>query len=300
MSTGGVVPPGLQPPFQQIQQEFQQGNLQQMALQIQQQGQAQDPNYPLSVDDIVSQLQYLKDNGISLNQGMVDNLDAGEPALTTPPADPGGGGGGVVQQTGAAMQSNPWLNANPYAVLNMVMLDLAFEMAQAKLEEGLQASTTIMDMTSMAADIAQTDIEIGQTEFESDVVSGCMQLAGGLASIAGGIASMSPTKVGVDEETGEDIMGLDPTRAGAIQGITSGLSGALTGIAKITEGIFALQKAELEAEKTMDQNMAKIYEQRLSTAMDNYKSFNDMIGQTLQQLQKMIDEAYKAFGWQIH
>ncbi len=61
-----------------------------------------------------------------------------------------------------------------------------------------------------------------------------------------------------------------------------------------------MKKAALEATKTLTENALKVAERRLSSASDAYKTADEMITQILQNLQKVIDEAYKAHGWSTH
>jgi hypothetical protein len=181
------------------------------------------------------------------------------------------------------------------ATFTVIYLELAAVLSQAKLEEGMIAADSVILMAQLAEEIADLIIELGEAERDAYIVSACMALASGVTQIAGGFAAIKMSRVQGEHGMTTD-SGLLSTRTMQVQGISK-LFDAGDAISK---AIHAMKKAELDALKTITENMLKAMERRASGATEEYKANNDMLTQVLQNLQKIIDEAYKAHGWQVH
>lgn len=235
---------------------------------------------PFTKDQIAGALLYLKNQGVDLSQNAVARLMAGEPVI--PPPNPEAAN--AMKDVSGTMGLNSWLKPNPIATLSVLMLELAFVLSQTKLEEGQRAADYIVKSFDLAKEISQFIKDIGQKEYEMALASGISTIVGGALSI--GFAGVALKKGGPNSH--------------AITQIGQGLSQIASGSGEVAKGTIGLQKSNLEAQKNLTEQMKQQTEQLMQKASEEYKNMGDLINQVLQNLQKIVDEAYRAHGFQVH
>ena len=238
-------------------------------------------------DQIMDQLTFLKEHGISLEQNNIDNLVAGNPILTAPDIEQT-----VFPQTLATgTTGNYWLSPNPLVTFMITYLSLLSELQREKLSEAKLMVQSIQMSYDLAKDSADLTIKSANAERDMDIAAAVAGAITVVASVASFAKASSLRKSG-DADEG--------TITAWTQLIGQGGSALGTIMEKSVDAQQALVKGEAEAEKILVDCITKIVQRRMDSAVDTYKAIDDMMSQFLQNLQKMIDENFKAHGFQVH
>jgi hypothetical protein len=245
---------------------------------VEQQADAIVEAYPeLSRDEVISYVQYYNSIGVDLNQNAINNLLAGDPVLADPAVV-----NTVMSTIIESKNGNPWLNANPFATFFILFLELQSELSKIKVAEGMTQATMINLTLDMSKDLAGIIKQIYENEAHQLMVAAiCAGVGGGLSAIGGGFS------------IGTGNMGW--------QAMGQGMGQIVTMAEKLVASDIALQRASLEFFKTIIENAMKVLQDRgMGSASESQRTADEMISQILQKLDKIIDEAYKAHGFQVH
>lgn len=252
----------------------------------QQQAETLSVAYPeLSQDEIVAYVEFYNDLGIPQSAETLEKLLSGDPILP-PPVTLDGVMGGVVEAKG-----NPWLSPNPFATFFVLFMELQSKLSEIKVAEGLVASEMINMSLDMAEDLAGLIKDIYENEAQKAIWTGIVNLAVGLISAGCTFAAF--------KNIGGGQAGIARAQSWGAAGSAVGqLGGAASSF--ISAG-FDLRKAELEYAKTIVENALRVIQDRgISSAIESQKTADELISQILQKLDKIIDEAYRAHGFQVH
>lgn len=270
MGIGGVGGPiDIQPPVNQsVENQSEKKNLAQNMV-------ANNPD--LTMDQAVDMLTYIESMGTNLNQSNVDNLQTGNPILVKPAVVDS-----VVSEVLSSKEGNPWFEANPFATIAICLLELAADLSQIKLNEGMVQSMMINTTLDMAQDLASIIKDIHENEAMMHIAAAVSAGIGGVANAVGGAASVKTGNLGY-------------------QAMGQGVGQIATMGEKIVAAILTFDKAQLEYSKTIIENAMRVLQDRgMASAGEAQRSADEMIGQILQKLDKIIDEAYRAHGFQVH
>ncbi|CCB92074.1 putative uncharacterized protein [Waddlia chondrophila 2032/99] len=242
--------------------------------------------YPeLSQDEIVAYVEFYSDLGIPFNTDALQNLLAGDPILTEPRA------ANTALNEIVASTKNIWFSPNPFATFFILFLELQAKLTEIKVAEAEVMSTMINLTLDMAEDLAGIIHEIYENEAKKAIVSGVMNLVGGLASAGFGAAGLS--------KIGGGAAGI--AQAQSLGAIGGGIGQISSAIDKFVTAGFDFRRADLEYSKTIIENALKVLQDRgMASASEAQRTADELIAQILQKLDKIIDEAYRAHGFQVH
>ena len=252
----------------------------------QQQAETLSVAYPeLTQDEIVAYVEYYNELGIPFGADALQNLLAGDPILTDPVVIDS-----VMAETWETLE-NPWFSPNPFATFFVLFLELQSKLSEIKVAEAEVMSSMINMSLDMAQDLAGIVREIYNNEAKKAIASGICNLVGGLVSMGAGAYGLS--KIGGGQK------GIAAAQsAGAIG---SGFGQVMTAIDKFVTAAFDFRRADLEYSKTIIENAIKVIQDRgMSSASEAQRTADELISQILQKLDKIIDEAYRAHGFQVH
>ncbi len=234
-------------------------------------------NPDLTMDQAVDMLTYVESMGVNLDQSHIDNLQTGNPILVPPAVVDA-----VVSEVLSNIEGNAWFSPNPFATITICMLELQAELSKIKLEEGMIQSVMINTTLDMAKDLADTIKDIHHNEAMMHIAAAVAAGIGGIANAIGGAGSIKTGNMGY-------------------QALGQGIGQIATMGEKIVAAILTLDKAQLEYSKTIIENAMRILQDRgMSSASEAQRAADEMISQILQKLDKIIDEAYRAHGFQVH
>lgn len=242
--------------------------------------------YPeLSQDEIVAYVEFYSDLGIPFNTDALQNLLASDPILTEPRA------ANTALNEIVASTKNIWFSPNPFATFFILFLELQAKLTEIKVAEAEVMSTMINLTLDMAEDLAGIIHEIYENEAIKATVSAWCNLAGGLASAGFGALGLS--------KIGGGAAGIAQAQSfGAIGGGIGQISSAVD---KFVTAHFDKIRADLEYSKTIIENALKVLQDRgMASASEAQRTADELIAQILQKLDKIIDEAYRAHGFQVH
>lgn len=245
-------------------------------------------NPELSRDEAVSFVQYFQDLGIPIGKDAADGVVGSNPVLVKPT--------NVDKAAGEVenAKENPWFSPNPFATFFVLFLELQSKLSEIKVAEGMVASGLVNMSLDMAKDLANITKEIYENEAKQAIASGICNLVGGLASATGGAMGLGVIRGGKGGQVGI----AKATAYGAIGGGAGQIAGAVD---KFVQAHFQFRRAVLEFSKTVIENSLKIIQDRgMSSAAEAQRTADEMISQILQKLDKIIDEAYRAHGFQVH
>jgi len=251
-----------------------------------QQAQTLSVAYPeLSQDEIIAYVEFYSNLGIPFNADALQNLLAGDPILTQPNSV-----SGVMTEVVKSLE-NAWFSPNPFATFFVLFLELQSKLSEIKVAEAEVMSSMINMSLDMAQDLAGIIREIYNNEAKKAIVSGICNLVGGLVSMgagAYGLAKIPGGQAGI----------ASAQSAGAIG---SGFGQVMTAVDKFVSAGFDFRRADLEYSKTIIENAMKVIQDRgMSSASEAQRAADELISQILQKLDKIIDEAYRAHGFQVH
>lgn len=245
---------------------------------------------PFTKDELISQLTYMKDHGITLQQKNIDNVLSGDPILSSPEILTIG-----LDELNEIVAANPWMEANPFATFVINFLELSALMSKIKLDEAL---THIAGSINMIMSMAQDQAELIMDSAEAEAM---MHFASAAAAAAGGAFMAASGGIGLAKLKGKNVSQAQITRVQSFNMIVGqAMPQFMTSFEKVVHGVGTLHKGAIDAFKTIIENALKIEERRLNSAIDSYKAADDQIREILQTLGKIIDEAYKAHGFQVH
>jgi len=244
-------------------------------------------------DQIVSYLSHLKETGGSLSQKDINLINADNPALPRP-MDLSLG----VQDTRAATTGNKWLSPNPFATFTINMLELAHILSKIKLQESEKTGEAIVRMAQSATEIADMIKDAGYAEAVMHYVSGGMAIGSGLTSAVGGYATkkFAANNTAKFAKSNPDLQpgGYQIVEMQRINMMVEGVKSSWSAADNFTKAVMTLKKTNAEALRQIEENVLRTIQQELDSSRSAYQTSAEMITQTLQQLQKIIDEAYKA------
>lgn len=243
-------------------------------------------SYPeLSRDEVMSYVDFYNSLGIPIGQDAIDNLVGGNPILTNPV---------VVNEIATEVVEsleNPWFSPNPFATFFILFMELQNKLSEIKVAEGMVTASMIGLSLDMAEDLAGIISEIYENEAKQAIVSGICNLIGGtISAVCGGmgLSRAGAGKAGI-------------AQAGALGAIGSGVGQVFSAIDKFATAHFQFRRATLEYSKTIIENALKVIQDRgMSSSAEAQRTADEMISQILQKLDKIIDEAYRAHGFQVH
>ncbi|ADI38954.1 hypothetical protein [Waddlia chondrophila] len=242
--------------------------------------------YPeLSQDEIVAYVEFYSDLGIPFNTDALQNLLASDPILTEPRA------ANTALNEIVASTKNIWFSPNPFATFFILFLELQAKLTEIKVAEAEVMSTMINLTLDMAEDLAGIIHEIYENEAWKAIASGICNFIGGLASVGFGIAGLS--------KIGGGAAGI--AQAQSLGAIGGGIGQISSAIDKFVTAGFDFRRADLEYSKTIIENALKVLQDRgMASASEAQRTADELIAQILQKLDKIIDEAYRAHGFQVH
>lgn len=242
--------------------------------------------YPeLSQDEIVAYVEFYSDLGIPFNTDALQNLLAGDPILTEPRA------ANTALNEIVASTKNIWFSPNPFATFFILFLELQAKLTEIKVAEAEVMSTMINLTLDMAEDLAGIIHEIYENEAWKAIASGICNFIGGLASAGFGAAGLS--------KIGGGAAGI--AQAQSLGAIGGGIGQISSAIDKFVTAHFDFRRADLEYSKTIIENALKVLQDRgMASASEAQRTADELIAQILQKLDKIIDEAYRAHGFQVH
>ncbi len=252
-----------------------------------QQAQTLSVAYPeLSQDEIIAYVEFYSNLGIPFNADALQNLLAGDPILTTPVTV-----SGVMTEVVESLE-NAWFSPNPFATFFVLFLELQSKLSEIKVAEAEVMSSMINMSLDMAEDLAGIIREIYNNEAKKAIVSGICNLVGGLVSMGAGAYGIAKIRPGSQAGIAS------AQSAGAIG---SGFGQVMTAVDKFVTAAFDFRRADLEYSKTIIENAIKVIQDRgMSSASEAQRAADELISQILQKLDKIIDEAYRAHGFQVH
>lgn len=242
---------------------------------------AQNPDLASIRDELVSYVTSQFQGIVSqYEQRVLDHMTGSNPVLNFPETAKGAD----IAQIQRGMD-NPWFKANPYATFFSLFLDLSAEMSKIKMNEGMMMAHFTDLVLSMSKDQAEIVKEIHETEAMMHIAAAVANAVGGVACIGGGYMGITRFQT----------TGMAWTTVG------QGIGQLTTAAEKAIDAVFTFHRAELEYMKTINENAMRVLQDRgITAAVDAFKAGDEVISQVLQALNKMIDEAFKAHGFQIH
>lgn len=236
-------------------------------------------SYPeLSRDEIMSYVQFYDSLGVPIGQNAIDNLVAGNPALGDPAV--------ITAVTSEVVQSleNPWFAPNPFATFFILFMELQAELTKIKIEEGMLTGEMINMSLDTSKDLAGITKAIYEKQAEMAIVSAiCTGIGGAFSAVMGGVGLAKPGQA---------------MSWGAIGGGGQAIMGSID---KFIQSGLLKDQALLEWSKTIVEAALKVIQDRgISSPAEAQRAADEMISQILQKLDKIIDEAYRAHGFQVH
>lgn len=244
-------------------------------------------SYPeLSRDEIMSYVEFYNSLGVPIGKDAIDNLVGGNPIIADPAV--------VNAVASEVVQSleNPWFAPNPFATFFILFMELQAELTKIKVAEGLLTGEMINMSLDTAKDLAGITKAIYENEAQQAMVSAFVNLAGGIASCA--CSAMAFKSISAGGQAGF-------ARATAWGSLGGGLGQLATAADKFATYHFQMKRAMLEWNKTIVEAALKVIQDRgISSPAEAQRTADEMISQILQKLDKIIDEAYRAHGFQVH
>jgi len=239
-----------------------------------------------TADEVMSQLEYLKEMGIPLTQSEIDTLEAGEP-LIPPPSDLQLTNVGPTSQASTAAE---WLLPNSATAIERSSLGIESAENRFAVTMGMRFG----DLMQQTTDDVQLDSQAIENSAQQQAKMDIMGAVGGGFQIGAGVASAATMAGSLNAGDDPEVAA---ARGSAASSITSGLG---TIIEKGADAAFTTQKGVYDAADTVWKNAVQINQSSMSTATTAWQSASEMVGKFSDSSAQTIGQQYQTFGFSPH